>query len=84
MRALDRHRLDAQLEKETQLFFNQHPASRQLYDRARQHWQGGVPMIWMVRWAGSFPIFVTQAQGAHFKGVDNRSTLISAWAIPAP
>jgi glutamate-1-semialdehyde 2,1-aminomutase len=71
MRTLDRLRLQERFEKEIQLFFRQHPVSRQLYERARQHWQGGVPMIWMVRWAGSFPIFVTQAQGAHFKCADD-------------
>lgn len=32
--------------------------------------QGGVPMLWMIRWPGSFPIFVNQASGAHFIDVD--------------
>jgi glutamate-1-semialdehyde 2,1-aminomutase len=26
----------------------------------------GVPMNWMIKWAGSFPVFVTGGQGAHF------------------
>jgi len=30
----------------------------------------GVPMHWMARWAGGFPLFVTEASGAHFKDVD--------------
>jgi glutamate-1-semialdehyde 2,1-aminomutase len=29
-------------------------------------------MNWMVRWAGSFPVFVTEARGAHFQCVDGR------------
>jgi glutamate-1-semialdehyde 2,1-aminomutase len=35
--------------------------------------QGGVPMLWMIRWAGTFPVFVTEAKGAHFTDVDGRS-----------
>src|SRR6185369_15680441 len=33
---------------------------------------GGVPMNWMKKWAGPFPIFVKSAQGAHFTDVDGR------------
>ncbi len=27
-------------------------------------------MLWMIRWAGSFPVFVREARGAHFTDVD--------------
>ena len=27
-------------------------------------------MLWMIRWAGSFPVFVKEARGAHFTDVD--------------
>jgi glutamate-1-semialdehyde 2,1-aminomutase len=27
-------------------------------------------MLWMIRWAGSFPVFVQEAKGAHFTDVD--------------
>jgi glutamate-1-semialdehyde 2,1-aminomutase len=70
MRTLDRTRLEHQLKIEEQRFLGEHPKSKTLFEQARQHWQGGVPMLWMVRWAGSFPIFVKQAQGAHFQCVD--------------
>jgi glutamate-1-semialdehyde 2,1-aminomutase len=30
----------------------------------------GVPMPWMVRWAGGFPIFAAEAHGARFRDVD--------------
>ena len=33
----------------------------------------GVPMAWMTRWPGSFPIFFDSAQGAHFTDVDGLS-----------
>jgi glutamate-1-semialdehyde 2,1-aminomutase len=70
MRTLDRTRLEHQLKIEEQRFLGEHPKSKTLFEQARQHWQGGVPMLWMVRWAGSFPIFVKQALGAHFQCVD--------------
>jgi 4-aminobutyrate aminotransferase-like enzyme len=34
---------------------------------------GGVPMLWMIRWAGSFPVFVKEAKGARFTDVDGNS-----------
>ena len=30
-------------------------------------------MLWMIRWAGSFPVFVKEARGAHFTDVDGNS-----------
>jgi glutamate-1-semialdehyde 2,1-aminomutase len=41
-----------------------------LFQRARKSLQGGVPMLWMIRWAGAFPVFVDQGHGAHFTDVD--------------
>ncbi len=70
MQTLDRSRLEAQLKIEEQRFLNEHPKSKALFEQARQHWQGGVPMLWMVRWAGNFPVFVTEAKGAHFQCAD--------------
>src|SRR5262249_46764854 len=52
-----------------------HPRSRELFERARKHLLGGVPMNWMVRWAGAFPIFVREARGAHFTDVDGNRYL---------
>lgn len=37
---------------------------------ARRHLPGGVPMSWMVKWPGPFPVFVTEARGAHFTCAD--------------
>jgi glutamate-1-semialdehyde aminotransferase len=31
---------------------------------------GGVPMSWMTKWPGPFPVFVAEASGAHFRDVD--------------
>jgi glutamate-1-semialdehyde 2,1-aminomutase len=72
---LDRSRLEALLRQEEQLFHTHHPKSYELYQRARKSLHGGVPMLWMVRWAGSFPVFVKEAKGAHFTDVDGNSYL---------
>lgn len=67
---IDRSRLRSLLEEETETFRRTHPRSFELYQRARHSLHAGVPMLWMVRWAGSFPLFVKEAKGAHFTDVD--------------
>ena len=73
MPTLDRSKLASLLKEEEQLFHKNHPRSYELYQRARKSLHGGVPMLWMVRWAGSFPVFVKEARGAHFTDVDGNS-----------
>ncbi len=73
MPTLDRSKLTALLQGEEQLFHQTHPKSYELYQRARKSLHGGVPMLWMIRWAGSFPVFVKEAKGAHFSDVDGNS-----------
>ena len=67
---LDRSKLEALLKQEEQAFHKNHPKSYELYQRARRSLHGGVPMLWMIRWSGSFPVFVKRAKGAHFTDVD--------------
>jgi glutamate-1-semialdehyde aminotransferase len=55
---------------EQELFARSHPRSRELYERARAVMPGGVPMSWMVKWPGAHPVFVAEAEGAHFRDVD--------------
>ena len=51
-------------------FVASHPRSRELFDSAQAVMPGGVPMSWMAKWPGPFPVFVTEAAGAHFTDVD--------------
>lgn len=67
---LNRTHLTALLHAEEQKFHAEHPNSYALYQRAKKSLPGGVPMLWMIRWAGSFPVFVKEAKGAHFTDVD--------------
>jgi glutamate-1-semialdehyde aminotransferase len=52
--------------REEQKFIADHPKSAALYERAQRSLLGGVPMNWMKKWAGKFPVFVAEAHGAHF------------------
>lgn len=72
---ITRSRIATLLERETDRFVEEHPKSRALFERARRSLLGGVPMNWMVRWAGPFPIFVQEARGAHFIDVDGHRYL---------
>jgi glutamate-1-semialdehyde 2,1-aminomutase len=72
---IDRARLTTLLAAEQERFETTHPRSRALFERAKKSLLGGVPMNWMVRWAGAFPIFVREAGGAHFTDVDGREYL---------
>jgi glutamate-1-semialdehyde 2,1-aminomutase len=72
MHTIDRSKLEILLRIEEQKFLAEHPKSYLLYQRARKSLHGGVPMLWMIRWAGSFPVFVKEAKGAHFIDVDGK------------
>src|SRR5690349_20892973 len=67
---LDRHRLQSLMQREQKKFVDERPKSRALFERAAKSLLGGVPMNWMIKWAGAFPPFVREAQGAHFYDVD--------------
>src|SRR5919206_1788673 len=70
MSQIDRNRLRQLLSAEEERFAATHPRSKELAERARRSLLAGVPMNWMVRWAGRFPVFVTEGKGAHFRCVD--------------
>ena len=72
MPSIDRARLQHLMEREQQRFVSEHPKSNALFERARKSLLGGVPMHWMAKWAGAFPPFVREAQGAEFFDVDGR------------
>ena len=67
---IDRDRLSSLRADEERRFVESHPRSRELAARAGDSLLAGVPMPWMTRWAGSFPVFVEQAEGARLVDVD--------------
>jgi glutamate-1-semialdehyde 2,1-aminomutase len=66
----DRGRLSALLAREAEAFATARPRSRALFERAGGALLGGVPMPWMMRWAGGFPVFAREASGARIVDVD--------------
>jgi glutamate-1-semialdehyde 2,1-aminomutase len=69
-KTIDRSRLQVLMSREEQDFIDAHPKSAALYARTQKSLLGGVPMNWMKKWAGKFPVFVAEAHGAHLKDVD--------------
>ncbi|OGS61874.1 MAG: aminotransferase [Euryarchaeota archaeon RBG_19FT_COMBO_69_17] len=70
MRTVDRGRVTSLIAREEKTFEERHPRSRDLFERGRKSLLAGVPMNWMVRWAGPYPIFVTEGRGARVACVD--------------
>src|SRR5438105_3872590 len=70
MTTIDRQRLSSLMQREQKKFVDERPKSKALFERASKSLLGGVPMNWMMKWAGAFPPFVREAQGAHFFDVD--------------
>ena len=72
MTTIDRNRLKQLSDREEQRFKVQHPKSAAMFRAAQDSLLGGVPMNWMKKWVGAFPVFVKDAKGAHFTCVDGR------------
>ena len=70
MKSIDRTRLQALMERERESFVRTHPKSREMFQHASGSLYGGVPMNWMSKWPGPFPVFVADAEGAHFTDLD--------------
>ncbi len=67
---IDRQRLADLRAAEEQRFTDLHPRSAELAERARGPLLAGVPMPWMTRWPGAYPVFAASASGARLVDVD--------------
>jgi glutamate-1-semialdehyde 2,1-aminomutase len=67
---IDRDRLSSLRADEEARFVDLHPRSAALAEEARGPLLTGVPMPWMVRWPGSFPVTFDTATGARLTDVD--------------
>jgi glutamate-1-semialdehyde 2,1-aminomutase len=75
IRKIERARIESLLVREERQFAKEHPRSRELFKQAQSVLVAGVPMNWMIRWAGSFPIFVEEGHGARVTDVDGHEYL---------
>ena len=67
---INRTLLSQQHQSERDLFERLHPRSAELAVGAKENLVSGVPMPWMTRLPGSFPLFLDEARGGHFTDVD--------------
>jgi glutamate-1-semialdehyde 2,1-aminomutase len=63
-------RVEDLMARELERFRTEHPRSHSLTEEAKGSLLGGVPMHWMVRWPGGFPVWAAEAKGARFRDVD--------------
>ena len=70
MTTIDRARLRTLLETERIAFGHAHSRSRQAWADAGASLLGGVPMTWMLKAAGGFPLFLDDARGARIRDLD--------------
>jgi glutamate-1-semialdehyde 2,1-aminomutase len=70
---IDRARIRELTAREERRFVEDHARSRELFERAKATMLAGVPMPWMTEWAGPYPVFVAEAEGARFTDVDGRT-----------
>lgn len=66
----DRDRLARLWEQETLRFRASRTESEKLWRAAVPHLPDGVPMLWMAKWPGPWPVYVKDASGSHFTDVD--------------
>ena len=69
---INRERLGTLLGRERSLFAERNPRSRAAYAEAT-HLFGSVPMTWMNKRAGGFPLYLASARGAGVTDVDGNS-----------
>jgi glutamate-1-semialdehyde 2,1-aminomutase len=75
MITVDRSKIRKLMEREEKNFVETHPKSKAIFDRAKSSLLVGVPMNWMIRWAGPHPIFLKEAKGAYVTDVDTHRYL---------
>ena len=89
---INREHLKKLNSREEERFLALHPKSGELFEKAKGVMPGGVPMSWMTKWPGKYPLFVEKASGARFTDVDgnelchvpNRPSYVrTSWATRA-
>ena len=66
----NRERLSTLHQEEVNKYIAKHPASKAAHETATTNLLGGVPMIWMKKWPGPFPLYVKSAKGSRFQDLD--------------
>jgi len=69
MPGIDRMKLSAALEAERALHIERTPRSREAF-AAAGHLLGNVPMTWMNKWSGGYPLYLAGAHGNRITDID--------------
>jgi len=72
---IERSRIKELMRSEEKTFLKEHTKSKKLFERAKKSLLAGVPMNWMVRWAGPYPIFAKEAKEQYITDVDGKRYL---------
>src|ERR1700760_2013072 len=70
---MSNQRVSALTARELDRFADSHPKSGELRDAAKGALLSGVPMNWMTRWPGAWPVVFETAEGARLTDVDGLS-----------
>ncbi len=68
----DRARLASLLAAEQATYTERHPRSRALFEQGSNLF-GRVPMTWMNKWSGGFPLYLDSARGNRVSDVDGHT-----------
>ena len=74
MTSIDRTRLADLLATERATHEARNPRSKELFD-AGTHLVGQVPMTWMNKWSGGFPLYLDQAASSRVRVVDGHELI---------
>jgi glutamate-1-semialdehyde 2,1-aminomutase len=70
---INRNHLSALRRIEDQRFLRHHVKSGELFEKAKLSMPDGVPMSWMSKWPGAYPVFAEKAKGASFTDADGNT-----------
>ena len=67
---ISRERLDRLIARERASYAELHPRSQRAFRAGLAHLFGGVPMTWMGKWSGGFPLYLDTASGNRVTDID--------------
>jgi len=76
MTTVSRSRLAELIERERALYISRNPKSQAAFEAA-DHLFGRVPMTWMNKWSGGFPLYLDRAWAI----ASSTSTAMSWWTL---
>lgn len=73
MSRLDRSRVRPLIARERTTYADTHPRSAAAFAAAQASLFGGVPMTWMTKWSGGFPLYLDAAKGNRITDIDGHT-----------